>query len=468
MGNPGGGTRGVWPVAGQDSSGFNLLDWLYQDDACAALLDFDATFSAWVAVELALAESQFEMGLLDEKVIREIRHLRGFRPDDLEKFRAAARNVGFPIFGLVQMLNDALPTEARGHLHLGATTQDIMDTAVALQVHAVGQLLQERLISYGDRLAELTSRHAATPMAGRTHAQQAVPTTFGLKCAVYLGEAARSLERLRSATNQAAHVSLFGAAGTSAALGAGARELRTRVAARLGLAAADLPWHVSRDRFAGLAFCCSLLSASLARLGREVIDLSRTEIGEVSEADGWHRGASSTMPQKRNPITSEALLGMALAAEGAAAAMARAMETGHERAAGEWHLEWKALPETLRSTSSALALAGALLDGLVVNTSAMARNLLLDHGLVMAEAYMLGLARIMGREAAHDLVYRASQVAREQDILLPDALTRLSPSVSLSFPVWPLQAADYLGEAERVSHEAVVVWTDARQPVSDL
>ncbi|HXJ83825.1 MAG TPA: lyase family protein [Candidatus Methylomirabilis sp.] len=454
-------------MAEQDSSGFNLLDWLYQDDACAALLDFDATFSAWVAVELALAESQFEMGLLDEKVIKEIRHLRGFHPDDLEKFRAAARNVGFPIFGLVQMLNDALPTGARGQLHLGATTQDIMDTAVALQVHAVGQLLQERLISYGDRLAELTSRHAATPMAGRTHAQHAVPTTFGLKCAVYLGEATRSLERLRFATNQAAQVSLFGAAGTSAAMGADARELRAKVAARLGLAAVDLPWHVSRDRFAGLAFCCSLLSASLARLAREVIDLSRTEIGEVNEAGGWHRGASSTMPQKRNSITSEALLGMALAAECAAAAMARAMETGHERAAGEWHLEWKALPETLRSTSSALALAGALLEGLVVNTSAMARNLMLDHGLVMAEAYMLGLARIMGREAAHDLVYRASQAAREQDIPLPDALTLISPSVSSSFPAWPLEATGYLGDAERVSHEAVAAWTDARQPSTD-
>jgi 3-carboxy-cis,cis-muconate cycloisomerase len=461
------GIKGEWPVAQQNSSSFNLLDWLHQDDACAALLDFDATFSAWVAVELALAEGQFEMGLLDETVIKEIRRLREFRPDNPEKFRAVARNVGFPIHGLVQMLNDALPAGARGHLHLGATTQDIMDTAVALQVRAVGQLLQERLISYGDRLAELTSRHASTPMVGRTHAQHAVPTTFGLKCAVYLGEATRNLERLRSATNRAAQVSLFGAAGTSAAMGAAARELRTKVAARLGLAAVHLPWHVSRDRFAELAFCCSLLSASLARLAREVVDLSRTEIGEVNEVEGWHRGASSTMPQKRNSIMSEALLGMSLAAQGAAAAMARAMEAEHERAAGEWHLEWKELPETLRSTSSALVLADALLSGLVVNTSVMARNLSLDHGLVMAEAYMLELARIMGREAAHDIVYRASRVAREQDIPLPDALTRISPSVSSSFATWPLEAAGYLGDAEQASNEAVVAWIDVRQPNSD-
>jgi 3-carboxy-cis,cis-muconate cycloisomerase len=455
-------------VAAQNSSSFNLLDWLYQDYACAALLDFDATFSAWVAVELALAESQFEMGLLDETVIKEIRHLREVRPEDLEKFRAVARNVGFPILGLVEMLNDVLPAGARGHLHLGATTQDIMDTAMALQVRAVGQLLQERLISYGDHLAELTSRHAATPMVGRTHAQHAVPTTFGLKCAVYLGEATRSLERLRSVTNQAAQVSLFGAAGTSAALGTDAPELRAKVAARLGLAVVHLPWHVSRDRFAELAFCCSLLSASLARLAREIVDLSRTEIGEVNEADGWHRGASSTMPQKRNSITSEALLGMALAAQGAAAAMGRAMEAGHERAAGEWQLEWKALPETLRSTSSALALAAALVGGLIVNTNIMARNLLLDHGLVMAEAYMLGLARIMGREAAHDVVYRASRVAREQDIPLPEALVRISPSISSSFATWPLEATGYLGEAERASREAVAAWADARQSNGDL
>lgn len=455
-------------MAVQNSSSFNLLDWLYQDEACAALLDFDATFSAWVTVELALAESQFELGLLDETVIKEIRHLQGVSPEDLEKFRAVARNVGFPIHGLVQMLNDVLPPGARGHLHLGATTQDIMDTAMALQVRAVGQLLQERLISYGDHLAELTSRHAATPMVGRTHAQHAVPTTFGLKCAVYLSETTRNLERLRSTTNQAAQVSLFGAAGTSAALGSDARELRAHVAARLGLAVVHLPWHVSRDRFGELAFCCSLISASLARLAREIVDLSRTEIGEVNEADGWHRGASSTMPQKRNSITSEALLGMALAAQGAAAAMSRAMEAGHERAAGEWQLEWKALPETLRSTSSALALAATLVGGLVVNTDIMARNLLLDHGLVMAEAYMVGLARIMGREAAHDIVYRASRVAREQDIPLPEALMHISPSISSSFAAWPLELTGYLGDAERVSREAVAVWADVRQSNSHL
>ena len=454
-------------MAQQNSPGFNLLDWLYTDDACAALLDFDATFSAWVAVELALAESQFELGLLGEKTIKEIRQLGDFRPDDLDRFRAVARNVGFPIHGLVQLLNDALPVAVRGHLHLGATTQDIMDTAMALQVRAVAQLLEQRLISYGDRLAELASRHAATPMACRTHAQHAVPITFGLKCAVYLGDATRNLERLRSARDQAAQVSLFGAAGTSAAMGADARELRARVAARLGLAAVHLPWHVSRDRFTELAFCCSLLSASLARLAREVVDLSRTEIGEVSEADGWQRGASSTMPQKRNSITSEALLGMALAAQGAAAGMVRAMEAGHERAAGEWHLEWKALPETLRSTSSALALADALLGGLVVNTRVMARNLSLDHGLVMAEAYMLGLARIMGREAAHDVVYRAARDAREHHIPLPEALTLISPSVSSAFATWPLDVSGYLGEAERTSREAVAAWIDARQPDSD-
>jgi len=165
------------------------------------------------------------------------------------------------------------------------------------------------------------------------------------------------------------------------------------------------------------------------------------------------------MPQKRNPIASEAVLGLALAAQGAAAAMGRAMEAGHERAAGEWHLEWRALPETLRSTSSALTLAGELLAGLVVNTDNMARNLCLDNGLVMAEAYMLGIARTMGREAAHDLVYRAAGVAREQEIGLAEALIRVSPSVPSSFPNWPLEPNCYLGEAERASHEAVAAWT---------
>ncbi|HUZ39454.1 MAG TPA: adenylosuccinate lyase family protein [Streptosporangiaceae bacterium] len=434
------------------------------------MLDFDGTFAAWIAVELALAESQAELGLLDDAVIEEIRQLRDQRPADLEKFRQSAMNVGYPIVGLVELLNEDLPPSARGYLHLGATTQDIMDSAAALQVRDAGRILCEQLTGYGDLLADLTQRHAATPMAGRTHAHHAVPTTFGLKCAVYLGEATRNLERMRAAIDRAAIVSLFGAAGTSAALGPHAAELRVCVAARLGLGTADLPWHVSRDRFAEVAFSCALTCASLARLAREVIDLSRTEIGEVSESDGWHRGASSTMPQKRNPVSCEAVLGMALAAQGSAALMMRAMEAGHERAAGEWQLEWKALPETLRGTSSALVLAIGLLHGLAVHPDTMLRNLSLDHGLVMAEAYMLGLARTVGREAAHDLLYRAARVAREEDVALPEALLQIEPAAASTFPQWPVEVTSYLGEARPACQAAVAAWAatrDGGQPHRD-
>ena len=440
---------------------FDLLEWLYQDVATAALLDLDATVSVWVAVETALAESQFELGMLDSETLTAIRGLSDARITDEPAFRAAAQNVGYPIVGLVEMLNELLPPAARGYLHLGATTQDIMDSALAVQLRDVGRLLEGRLIAYGDELAGLASRHAATPMAGRTHAHQAVPTTFGLKCAVYLGEATRNLGRLRSAVSSAAIVSLFGAAGTSAALGPHSREVRARVAAKLGLGVTDLPWHVSRDRLAEVAFSCALICASLARLARELIDLSRTEIGEISESDGWHRGASSTMPQKRNPITCEAIVGMSLAAQGSAALMMRAQEAGHERAAGEWQLEWKALPEILRCTGSALSLGTSVLSGLIVNEQAMTRNLVLDHGLVLAEAYMLELARTMGREAAHELVYRAAQLARADDVPLHEALERLAPAAA-SFPRRPIAPAGYLGEAEQVSHETVAAWQAAR------
>jgi len=454
-------------VTQQESGNFNLLDWLHQDAAVAELLTLDATFEAWVAIELALAECQHEMGLLDEAVITQIRQLRDVRPTDFGQFRQSAMNVGYPIVGLVDVLNERLPLGARGYLHLGATTQDIMDSAAAMQIRDAGRIMCGQIVAYGNGLADLAARHAATPMAGRTHAHYAVPTTFGLKCAVYLGEATRNLSRLRAAIDGAAIVSLFGAAGTSAALGPDAAEIRMRLAAKLGLGSADLPWHVSRDRFAEVTFTCALICASLARLAREVVDLSRTEIGEVSETDGWHRGASSTMPQKRNPISSEAILGMALTAQGAAASMMRAMEAGHERAAGEWQLEWKVLPEALRATSSALALATGLLRGLVIHPDAMMRNLSLDHGLVMAEAYMLGLARTLGREAAHDLVYRAARVAREEEITLPEAVLRIEPSAPSSFPDWPVRVDSYLGDAEQVCHAAVATWVAVRDGAVD-
>jgi len=213
----------------------NLLDWLYRDNEAEKIFSIESTFHTWVEVEIALAEAHFEKGIITRESLAAIKELNNLILPDLASFQASTRNVGYPIIGLLNYLNDQLPQEHRGVLHVGATTQDIMDTALVLQVSLASRRVLALVEIIGDALAELVKDHAATLMPGRTHAQQAVPTTFGLKCAVYLAEISRHRIRLERASREAACVSLYGASGTSAAMGIYELEIRKIVSQKLGL-----------------------------------------------------------------------------------------------------------------------------------------------------------------------------------------------------------------------------------------
>lgn len=436
----------------------SLLDWLYRDPETAEIFSLRSTFRKWVQVEIALSHAHFSKGIISQEDLDEINKLVDVTLPEPSAFRASTLNVGYPIIELLSHLNMQLPPKTRGLLHLGATTQDIMDTALALQVSEAGTLLLFHLNRLGDALAVLVREHQRTLMPGRTHAQHAVPTTFGLKCAIYLSELDRHRSRIRRSFSEASCVSLYGASGTSAAMGEDGREIRNIVAQKLGLRDEFVPWHASRDRFIDVTNQCSNLSVTLVRLAREIVDLSRTEIDEVFEPGGHHKGASSTMPQKRNPVMSEAIIGIGLQAIGSANSMYRAGEVGHERAAGEWQLEWKALPETLMSSISALIIASEMLEGLGVNRETMRANVEKQNGSIMAEAYMIGLARGIGREEAHDLLHKASRMSVKEDTSLVESLIRIDPSIAQHFSKWPLDPADYIGNAQSVCAHVVGQW----------
>ncbi|WP_244203486.1 lyase family protein, partial [Streptomyces rhizosphaericus] len=257
----------------------------------------------------------------------------------------------------------------------------------------------------GDVLADRVTEHASTVMAARTHGQQAVPTTFGATLATLLAQFTRHRQRLAQAAPRIGMISLSGAGGTSAAFGPHAAAVRSGMARLLGLHDTATPWHVARDGVAEFGWLCSLLTATCARLARNIVDLSRTEIAEVFEPYSDHRGASSTMPQKVNPITSESIIGLSGTAGALTSALLRAQEAGHERAAGEWHTEWRVLPELAVTAGAALTETIALLRGLRVDARRMRANLDSDGGLVMAESHMITLAGPVGRERAHDLVH---------------------------------------------------------------
>ena len=363
--------------------------------------------------------------------------------------------MGYPILPLVRQIDGRLPVTERGSLHYGATTQDIMDTGLALQLAAALDRLETLTTALGDALASQAEAHAGTVMAARTHGQQAVPTTFGAKLATFLRQAGRLRADLAAVRGDCCLVSLHGAAGTSAGLGPRADEVRAEMARLLGLGVPAGPWHVTRDGLATFGAVCARAAGLCARLAREVIDLSRTEIREVSESEGHHRGASSTMPQKANPIDSEAIVGMAVSAAAAVGGLYRAMEAGHERSSGEWQVEWHVLPQVAVLTAGCLLVGERVVREAVVFPERMAANLALERGRTLAEAYMFRLAPELGRERAHDLVYSAATASKARGIELFEALEEVVAGLDESAPITP---AEWTGQAVDEAVRAVTDW----------
>ncbi|GLY90294.1 class-II fumarase/aspartase family protein [Actinoallomurus iriomotensis] len=445
---------------------FKLLPELFGDGGMADVFSAERTVSAWLRVEAALARAQADSGVLTESEAEAIAGACVLTNIDLDRLWREAVNVGYPILPLVRMIAAALPEGPNGRVHYGATTQDIMDSGLSLQM---GEALDRLLVlvgEFGDALARLVEEHAGTVIAARTHAQQAVPTTFGAKIAVLLAEVTRQRERLRAAARTVRIVSLFGAGGTSAALGEKAGAVREGMARRLGLRTTDVPWHVARDGVVEFGVACAGVTATAARFAREVVDLSRTEVAEVREADGHHRGASSTMPQKANPIGCEAIIGMSGTAGALSSALFRAMEAGHERAAGEWQVEWYVVPQLAELGAGGLATAAQVAGGLRVFPQAMRDNLDAEGGLIMAEAYMMRLAPALGRERAHDLVYEAAHRARAERRPLAETLRELAtPGDSAALEEIPIAPDSYLGDVEAICTAALAAWR--REGVDD-
>jgi 3-carboxy-cis,cis-muconate cycloisomerase len=384
---------------------------------------------------------------------------------DLDAPWEASRTVGYPILPLVRQIAGHLPPGPGGRVHYGATTQDIMDTALSLQLGSSCERLFELAVSFGDGLSELARSHARTPMAARTHGQQAVPTTFGAKCATFLCQLIRVLDGLHRTRRSVRVVSLFGAGGTSAAMGPKAAEVRRIFARALGLDDVVVPWHVSRDRVVEFGNSCSLLAATCVRFAREIIDLARTEIAEVREEYGYHRGASSTMPQKVNPIFSESVLAFGVATSGISSLLYRAMEAGHERSAGEWQLEWLAIPQIAEYSAAALDLSAQIASTLEVYPDVMVANMTKMNGFLMSESIMMALARVTGRERAHDLVYAAAVEARSTGEDLFELCLRALEDDELARSLRAdlvREPTDYLGDAPEVALEAVRQWEAAR------
>ena len=434
------------PVNPADSP---ILGTLYGSDAMRAVFNETAYFQRMLDVEAALARVQGRLGVIPADAAEAIiaaAKLENLRTEDLA---ASARNVGYPVVGLVAGLAKAAG-EAGRWTHWGATTQDIMDTATVLQVREGLDLIETELRGILTALTAQAARHRGTVMAGRTHLQQALPVTFGLKCAVWAMPFLAHLGRLKQIRARVQVVEFAGAAGTLASLGEQGIPVMEALAAELGLGAPLAPWHVCRDGLAETVSFLGLVAGTLAKLATDIILLAQTEVGEVAEPYIAGRGASSTMPQKRNPIASEYILAASRMVQGLVPVMLGAMAQDHERATGPWQAEALALPQAFVLTHGALLHGRAIAEGMVVDAARMRANLGITHGLIVSEAVMMGLAPLLGRGEAHHVVKRACDLALTEQISLAEALGRdeaVATRLDRSAIEKLIDPANYLGSA---------------------
>ena len=378
--------------------------------------------SRYAEVEIALAKAEARCGVIPPEAAQAIAERTDVAALDFDLLRSETDIVGYPILPLVHQLARQCG-EAGRYLHWGATTQDIMDTAVVLQLRAGLQIIEEDIAALRGILADLSRRYRDTPMAGRTHLQQALPVTFGYKTAIWLAMFDRHAERLAQLKPRLLVGQFAGAAGTLASLGDKGFEVQRALCEELGLGVPVATWHVARDSFAEVVNFLGLVTGSLGKIALDVMVMASTEFAEVYEPFVKGRGASSTMPQKRNPISSELMLAGCKAVRQHAGLMLDAMVQDFERATGPWHAEWMAIPESFVLTAGALHQAKFALGGLIVDEKKMAENLDISRGLIVAEAVMMGLAPQLGRQDAHDVVYDACRLANEKGMSLADALS---------------------------------------------
>ena len=395
---------------------------LFTTAAMRAAFADAARLQRMLDVEAALARAQAKLGLIPAEAAAEIAAKADLSRFDLAAIGAGTVLAGYPIIPLVKALSEACSEPAGRFVHWGATTQDIVDTALMLQIRNGLALIAGDLEGVAIALADLARRHRDTPMAGRTHLQHALPITFGFKCAVWLAAIRRQQVTLARLRDEALAVQFGGAVGTLASLGADGIAVMEELATELGLPAPAIAWHASRDGLAEVASFLGVLTGALGKVATDVMLLMQTEVDEVREPYQKGRGGSSTMPQKRNPIACELILAAARNVRQLVPVMLDALLADHERATGPWHAEWIALPQAFALAAGALHHARAVLEGLEVDPARMRRNLDATRGMISAEAVMMALAPRVGRQQAHHLVADACRKALAHDGHLLDAL----------------------------------------------
>jgi 3-carboxy-cis,cis-muconate cycloisomerase len=428
----------------------HIFQGIFSTDEMRSVWSDENRTQCYLDIEAALAMVQGKIGIIPQEAADEIVNHCRLDEIDMVELRRQTERIGYPIIAVVNQIN-ALCRDGLGeYCHWGATTQDITDTATVLQIREALDLVDGELTAISAGLARLAREHRDTPMIGRSNLQQAIPVTFGYKMAGLLSAVERHRERLTQLRERVLVGEFAGAAGTLASLETGAMETQAGLCAELGLQQPVIAWHTIRDNIAEVGTFLGLVGGTLGKLSTDVKLMMQTEVGEVYEPFAHGRGSSSTMPQKRNPISSCYIHAAISVVRQHAAALMDAMVADHERSTGPWEIEWIVLPEAFCLMAGALKQARSVVEGLEVDAVAMRRNIDLTGGLVMSEAVMMGLGPYMGREYAHDLVYDLCRDAAAQGRPLLDLLAEndeITKHLDRDALATLLDPAGYLGQS---------------------
>jgi 3-carboxy-cis,cis-muconate cycloisomerase len=426
---------------------------MFSTDAMLAAFSDRACIQRMLDVEAALARAEAQNGVIPASAAPSIAAACDAASIDFSSLAAAAAGAGNLAIPLVKQLTARVAerdADAARYVHWGATSQDVIDTGLILQLRDALDHIDSELAQLADALAQLADAHRDTPLVGRTWMQHALPITFGLKVAGWLDGVLRHQQRFSELRARALVLQFGGAAGTLASLGTQGLTVAATLAGDLGLAVPDTPWHTQRDRVAEVATACGLLTGSLGKMARDISLHMQTDVAEAAEPAAQGKGGSSTMPHKRNPVGCAVALAAAVRVPGLVSVMLSGMVQEHERALGGWQAEWDTLPQIMQLTAGALQQMRQAAQGLTVDAARMRENLDITHGLIMAEAVMLALGGRIGRMAAHHLVEQACRNAAQsgrhlRDVLAEDA--SVSAELSPQELTRLLDPAGYTGQA---------------------
>lgn len=376
----------------------------------------------WLDVEAALARAEARLNIIPKEAANEITRKANIENINIEEMEMEIKRTDHPIVPLIRQLEKECDNDFGQYVHWGATTQDIMDTAVTLQIKDSFKIINQYIIELRRILLNLTETHLYTLMPGRTHGQHALPITFGYKVSVWLEEINRHYERLDSIKDKLFVGQFSGAAGTLASLKKDGFKVQELLMEELELDVPSITWHTSRDNWIEYASLLAMIAGSAEKIANEITVLQKTEINELEEPFVKGKVGSSTMPHKRNPMACENILSLARIIRKNASLLLEGMSHEHERDIVPWKVEWEAIPELILITGATLNTLNYVLTGLKVNKKKMRENIDLTNGQILSESIMLALGEKIGRQKSHDYIYEACIVAYEEDLHLSEVI----------------------------------------------